>query len=349
MKPTGLALWGFLLLFWTNSLRAQTLWPSPELKQIFEKAQAHQSRGELDAAIQIYRQALSLAPHMSLLYRELGQALYYAGDYSGVQETLRPLVQSGEADATSHQVLGAAYRAQSQWRKARGVLGKGIERYPHSGLLYHELGQTHLDNHRPRRAAEAWREGLRQDPDFHLNYYALARYYMGEKNYLMAAIHAEIFVNLEQKTQRSQQARRLIMDAYRGHFLTDPDRAPFTPPRQPQDWSFETAVSSIHQGLIPLALNGISTETLTMIRTRFIMEWERQFAQQYPFTLFSRHQQMIRNGYFDAYNQWLFGEVENAEQYQAWNRFHEKAVPELEAWLKANPYLPLGTDFPASP
>lgn len=349
MRFSGLPLWGLLLLIWISPVQAQTTWPSPEIKQIFDKAQAHQSRGELDAAIRIYRQAIELAPHMTILYRELGQALYYSGDYSGVQEVLGPLMNTAEADAASYQVLGAAYRKLSRFRKSRQILEKGLERHPHAGLLYHELGQVHKDNHQPRKAAEAWNSGIRMAPDFHLNYYALAQYYMSEKNYVMALIHGEIFVNIEQRTQRSREARRLIMDAYRGLFLPDPAIPAKKAQKSHGQSGFEQAVQSIYQGLVPLALNGISTETLTMIRTRFLMDWERNYALWYPFTLFSRHQQLIRNGYFDSYNQWLFGEVENPEQFQAWNRFHEKAIPRLEAWLKANPFLPLGTDFPALP
>lgn len=350
MKLSGPGVLGVLLLMLTTlSMRAQTNWPSPEIKQVYEKAQAHQARGELQAAIQIYRQAIGLAPHMSLLYRELGQALFYAGDYSGVQEVLEPMVSAGQADELSFRVLGSSYLAQSKFRKARRTLHKGLEIYPHSGILYYELGQVHKKNNRAAQAAEAWSAGIEKAPDFHLNYHALAEYYMSEKNYLMALIHGEIFVNLEQKTQRTKQTKQLIYDAYIGLFLPDPQR-PFTAEhRKEEPWTFPTAAASIYRNLVPLAISGISTESLTMIRTRFIMEWEKNFAQLFPFTLFARHHDLIRNGYFDAYNQWLFGELESSEQFQAWNRFHEKAMPRLESWFAANPYLPLGSDFPGSP
>src|SRR5690606_34819756 len=91
--------------------------------------------------------------------------------------------------------------------------------------------------------------------------------------------------------------------------------------------------------------DGITTDNLTMLRTRFAMEWNRRFAHQYPFTLFSYHDKMLRDGTFDAYNQWLFGAVENLNQYQSWNKFHDKAMPALESWVKANPYKPTAGDF----
>lgn len=84
--------------------------------------------------------------------------------------------------------------------------------------------------------------------------------------------------------------------------------------------------------------DGFTTENLTMLRTRFIMDWTMQYAQKYPFSLFSRHDYMIRNGYFDAYNQWLFGKVENQQQFEAWKRFHQDAIPRLEGWMRQYPY-----------
>src|SRR5690606_147016 len=97
--------------------------------------------------------------------------------------------------------------------------------------------------------------------------------------------------------------------------------------------------------LSPVVSDGITTENLTMLRTRFIMDWYQAYAYSYPFSLFSRHQDMIRNGYFDIYNQWLFGKAENMQLYEAWNKFHQDAMPSLERYLRENPYRPVSADF----
>ena len=43
---------------------------------------------------------------------------------------------------------------------------------------------------------------------------------------------------------------------------------------------------------------------------------------KYPHRLFDYHQQLLREGMFEAYNQWLFGTVENLTAYDSWTRTH---------------------------
>ena len=83
-----------------------------------------------------------------------------------------------------------------------------------------------------------------------------------------------------------------------------------------------------------------------MLRTRFIMDWQvKGYATRYPLSLFSRHDDMIRNGYFDIYNQWLFGKAENPQGFEAWTKFHPDAMPDMEDYFKTKPYRPVAKDF----
>ena len=52
-----------------------------------------------------------------------------------------------------------------------------------------------------------------------------------------------------------------------------------------------------------IASISINPESLTMIRTRFILEWMDN--GQFPHKLFEFQQQLLREGLFPAYNQWL--------------------------------------------
>jgi hypothetical protein len=67
---------------------------------------------------------------------------------------------------------------------------------------------------------------------------------------------------------------------------------------------------------------GISAESLTALRTRFILSWFDKTVIQYPFRLFDYHRQLLKEGMFDAYNQWLFGAAQNLEKFQAWSKSH---------------------------
>jgi hypothetical protein len=79
---------------------------------------------------------------------------------------------------------------------------------------------------------------------------------------------------------------------------------------------------------------GISTEVLTAIRTRFILDWYKTYAAKFPFKLFDYHQQLIREGMFEAYNQWLFGPVESLPAYDNWTKTHAEAHGKFTGFQK---------------
>jgi hypothetical protein len=71
-----------------------------------------------------------------------------------------------------------------------------------------------------------------------------------------------------------------------------------------------------------LASKGITPEVLTMIRSRFILDWYQNNASKYPFKLFDYQRQLLQEGMFEAYNQWLFGAVDNLAAYDSWTKAH---------------------------
>jgi hypothetical protein len=68
---------------------------------------------------------------------------------------------------------------------------------------------------------------------------------------------------------------------------------------------------------------GVNAQSLSVLRARFILEWFDKYAITYPFRLFDYQHQLIKEGMFDAYNQWLFGDVENPQVFQNWARTHK--------------------------
>src|SRR5262249_34132692 len=92
-----------------------------------------------------------------------------------------------------------------------------------------------------------------------------------------------------------------------------------------------------------LAGRGITTETLTMIRTRFILEWFDKYATRFPYKLFDYQRQLVQQGLFDAYNQWLFGAVENLAAYDAWTKSHDEEYKNFTAFQKTRVFkMPQG-------
>ena len=92
---------------------------------------------------------------------------------------------------------------------------------------------------------------------------------------------------------------------------------------------FEQAFDETLRRQDGVASSGINAETLTMIRTRFLLEWDDQYNNQYPYKLFELHRQFLQEGLFDAYNQWLFGSVQNLAAFQNWTNVNGTAYNEF--------------------
>ncbi len=326
---------------------AQVSWPSPETEQLYVKAREYLSRANFKQAIVAFQQLIPLAPEQMVTYRDLGQAYYYSGQYAEAYKTLSSIIDNNKADEQSYQLAGASLAAMGQNKKARVVLNKGVLSYPHSGLLYHELGKMYEDKNEHEPALKAWLDGIEADPGYHVNYYEAASAYMKTKKYVWVILYGEIFVNIEHHTPRANETRKMMIAAYTRLFSTlQKTGAPqYGKKANEEAVGFEATVKQVLLKLAPVVADGINTENLVMLRTRFATIWAQEYARQYPYTLFAHHVGLLRNGRFDVYNQWLFGEADNAQQFAAWNSFHPNVTAKFDAWLKENPYRAVAADF----
>ncbi len=97
-----------------------------------------------------------------------------------------------------------------------------------------------------------------------------------------------------------------------------------------------------------LASKGITTETLTMIRTRFILDWYETNATKYPFRLFDYQQQLLQEGMFDAYNHWLFEPTENLAAYDNWTKTHAEEFNAFNTFQRSRVFkMPFGQYYQA--
>jgi hypothetical protein len=64
------------------------------------------------------------------------------------------------------------------------------------------------------------------------------------------------------------------------------------------------------------------------------LDWFATQASKYPFKLFDYQQQLLKEGMFEAYNQWLFGTVESLPAYESWIKTHAEAHTNFTAFQK---------------
>src|SRR5205809_3077766 len=121
-------------------------------------------------------------------------------------------------------------------------------------------------------------------------------------------------MNIESLTERSTEVKKMLLDTYKQKLFTDIDK------KDKKQSEFEKAVAGTYDKQSSLTAKGITIESLNMIRTRFILDWFANYAAKFPFKLFDYQQQLVREGMFEAYDQWLFGPVDNLTAFDLWTK-----------------------------
>lgn len=283
-----------------------------------ETARSFMKQGDFDNAILVLNRALQSEPNNLDLQKDLILSYYYKRDYAHALDKVKTALDHNDADATVYQLAGNVYKALEEPKDAEKLYKRALKKFPSSGALYSEYGEL-LWATKDYSAIEQWERGIREDPSFPGNYYNAALFYYYTKDKVWSLLYGEIFVNMESLTERAVAMKKLLLDGYKQKLFADADLMKGTDKNTPD---FSKAFLQTVGKQASLANRGITTETLTMIRTRFILDWFASNASKYPFKLFDYQQQLLKEGLFEAYNQWLFGTVESLPAYDNWIKTH---------------------------
>jgi Tfp pilus assembly protein PilF len=327
---------------------AQQTRPSPEADLIYRHAGEYLSAGNYKDAIVTYRQAILLNPEKFVLYKDLGKALYLSGNFDEARETLAPLLSRPGADAETYLLLSRSYAATGNLKKATATLHSGVRQFPSSGMLYDELGNIRQSEKRNEDALNAWLDGIAHDAAYPGNYYHAAVAYLNSNDVLWGLLYGEVYLSITRDTTHVGEIKKMLFAGYRQMFDDISANASIRigkahTPAAPA--GFEDAVNQVYTTLTPVVSDGITTENLVMVRTRFLMEWFATYHKKYPFCLFTWQHDLVKNGKFEIYNEWLFGEAESPVEFKAWNQFHDGDIIRFLQWRAAHPLLPVASDF----
>jgi tetratricopeptide (TPR) repeat protein len=287
-----------------------------------EAAKNFMKAGDWDNAILVLNRGMLAEPNNADLKKDLVMAYYYKRDYAKALETIKPLLERDDVDVTTYQLGGNIYKALEEVKEGDKMYKKALKKFPKSGALYSEYGEM-LWAKQDASAINQWERGIKEDPNFAGNYYNAAVFYFYTKDKVWSLLYGEIFVNMEYLTERATEMKKLILKAYKEKLFMDLSSK--DDKKQKEENAFAKAVLQTLIRQSSVVNRGINTETLTMLRTRFVLDWLTNHAKKYPFRLFEYHQLLLREGLFDAYNQWLFGAVENLPAFDQWTKANATA------------------------
>jgi tetratricopeptide (TPR) repeat protein len=308
-----------------------------------ETARGFMRSGDWDNAIVVLNRALLAEPKNMELQKDLALALYYKRDYAKALEVVKPLLDRDDADVPVYQIGGNVLKALEEVKEAEKLYKKGIKKFPQSGPLYSEYGELLWSRQDPE-AIRLWEKGIEAAPSFAGNYYNAALYHYYTKDKVWTLLYGEIFVNMEYLTERATQMKKLLLSAYKEKLYNDLG-AEKEMAKSKSEFPRLVLQTFYNQG--SLVNRGINLETLNMIRTRFVLEWFSKHAQKYPFRLFEYQQQLIKEGMFEAYNQWLFGSVDNLPAFDQWTKANADAYNKFTSFQKGRVFkMPAGHYYP---
>jgi tetratricopeptide (TPR) repeat protein len=333
----------FICFLFPIYLYAQDDWPSPEVAQMYRHAQNYMAMGNYKDAIITYRQAIVLAPAKFVLYKELGRALYLSGNFKDAAQVLQSSTEKPEADAECFQILSESLEQENELKKAHHALKTGLERFPASGMLYQASGKLLYDEKSPEAALNAWLDGISKKPAFAGNYCDAAKWYLAKDDVMWGLIYGEIYLDISGDSNSCDTMKKMLFAGYKKMFDKIADMTGTS--KQKMTGTFESSIRDVYLSLTPVISDGITTENLTMVRTRFIMDWLSKYGKTYPFSLFSYQDYLLRNGLFDIYNEWLFGKAESMTEYKAWQEFHPEEMDIFLRKKKEHLLQPMAGDF----
>jgi tetratricopeptide (TPR) repeat protein len=136
------------------------------IPQVLARAIEHHRAGRLQAAEQIYRQILAVAPDQPDALHLLGVIASQAGKPEvAVQYIERAIRLRGNA-ADFHNNLGEAYRALGKIPEAEACYRRALELKPDFTEAHYNLGNTLAEQGKPNEAVACYHRAVELKPDF---------------------------------------------------------------------------------------------------------------------------------------------------------------------------------------
>jgi tetratricopeptide (TPR) repeat protein len=272
--------------------------------------------GDYPNAIIVLGNALKLDPDNLELQKDLTFTYYLQRNYSTAVESGRKLIARNDADEQCYQILGMAYKAIDEKKEADKMYRQGIKKFPSSGELYNEYGEILWVKQNPE-AIRFWEKGIEVDPNYSSNYYNASKFYYYTYDKVWSLIYGEIFINMESYSRRTPEIKSLLVDGYKKLF-TDLKTSKSNSTKN----LFSTAYLTVMIDQAQSVNLGVTPESLGILRSKFILEWFEKYADKYPFRLFEYQRQLLKEGLFDAYNEWAFGASMGLSSFQSWTSQH---------------------------
>ncbi len=306
----------YLLVLFYSCISIGAFSQQEDAEKLHDNAKVFMRQGDYANASLILLRALQQYPNNIEIAKDLAYDYFLQKENEKALEVIKPLLEKENADDQTYQIAGTIYKALGQPKDADKLYKKAIKSFPESGALYNDYGEF-LWSRQDFNAIKIWEKGIEKDPSYGNNYYNASKYYFLTTDKIWSIIYGEIFINIESFTSRTAEIKNGLLDGYKKLF-SDADLLNNIKDKNGFEIAFLTTMNKQNS----IAIQGLNAETLTMIRTRFVLDWNKTYLKKFPFRLFDLEENLLEEGLFSAYNQWIFGAAQNLSAYQNWTGAH---------------------------
>jgi len=313
-------------------------------KTLQSTAREFTRQGDYNNAILVLNRAIEKEPNNLELKKDLAFTYYLQRDYTRALAQAKTFPDRKDADVQSYQILAMIYQAVEERKETEKVYRSALKKFPESGVLYSEFGEMLATKNDNAEAIKQWEKGIEVDPNFSRNYYNAAKFYASTSEKIWTLLYGEIFVNLESFSRRTPEIKALLLDTYKSFFSTA-NLAGLSARSE-----FAKAYLEHMKRHASIVSAGVTPESISSLRIRFIIDWYQKDAARFPFRLFDMQHQLLKEGMFEAYDQWIFGAADDLNVFQNWTTTHAEAYNQFTTLQKSRVFkIPAGQYFNTAP
>ena len=123
--------------------------------QLHENAKAFMQQGDYGNATLILTRALQQDKENLSIAKDLSLSYFLQKEDQKALNTIKPFLESNNADDQAYQIAGTIYRRLGKDKEAEKNYRDALKKFPNSGALYNDYGELLHKNQSPE-AIKAW-------------------------------------------------------------------------------------------------------------------------------------------------------------------------------------------------
>lgn len=345
LKSFGLLTVVFFISF-LNSSYCQS--DKDKASTLCDKAIPLIDNGKYDEAIKLLEEASDLDPESIAYPFEIGYAYYLKNDFKSSLTVYKKIVKMKGVTDQCFQMLGNAYDMLGDTANAFKSYDAGLKVFPNSGRLFLEKGNCYYNRELYLKALPFYEEGIKMNPGFPSNYFKAAKIYCNSNDKIWGLLYAEIFMNLERNSKRTEEISKLLYKTFSSSFEKNNDTSfsvkfggdviDINKIRQSKfKMSYEIAMTIAFTSVIKQITNSyLSLSLIDTIRKNFLTVWnQKEMNNEFNNILFDYFNKLYETGNFEAYNYWIFMQG-NKNEFEKWKNDNAEKSDNFFNWFSKN-------------